>query len=190
MKHNIIQPQPFDPDYVRYCPQRSFPAYRHIPGITPHPFYDPRGHSYGLQEDAKVHIQLPEAWRKTEDYLYGVDLYNFSYWWEAGEVWEGLWKRTEGNCRLFLQGLIQISISLLKHHIRKLEGLRLLSTTGRDKLHQVVENLYDPKGIYMGINLNEFLACLDTFFSPFFSLAVSEEAYSQLAVKPLIYLYF
>lgn len=190
MKYSIRQPQPFDPTCVRYCPQRSFPAYRHIPGITPHPFYDPRGHSYGLQEDTKINIQLPKTWRKAEDYLYGVDLYNFSYWWEAGEVWEGLWKRAEGDCKLFLQGLIQISISVLKHHLQKLPGLRHLSTTGRDKLRQVLKSISDPKGMYMGINLHEFLICLDTFFSPFFSSTVSEQTYSQSTVKPLICLYF
>ncbi len=188
MKHNIEQPQPFDPACRRYFPQRSFPPYRHIPGVTPHPFYDPRGHSYGLQEEDGLSVQPPDAWRENIDYLYGVDLYNFSYWWEAGEVWEGLWKRTEGDYKLFFQGLIQISISLLKRHVRKLPGLRILSTEGRDKLRQVFNKLDDPSGIFMGINLREYLTRLDEFFSPFFSHTVSEQTYLQVTVKPLIYL--
>jgi len=42
----------------------------------------------------------------------------------------------------------------------------------------------------MGINIPEFLACLDTFCDPFFADTVSEQTYSQVTVKPLIHLYF
>lgn len=190
MKYPIEQSQPFDPTFPRYYPQRPFPLYRHIPGVTPHPFYDPQGHSYGMQEEVFDNIPPPEAWRENHVYLYGVDLYNFAYWWEANETWEGLWSRTGGDYRLFLQGLIQISVSLLKWHTRKLPGLRHLSTTGRDKLRKVLENLDDPKGMYMGIDLNEFLTRLDTFFAPFFSDTVTEQTFCCSTVKPLIYLHF
>ena len=71
----IGQPQPFDPGEIRYCPQRPFPPYRHVPGVTPHPIRDPQGHSYGLEDDDSP-VSLPADWRQTEDYLYGVDLYN------------------------------------------------------------------------------------------------------------------
>ena len=136
-------------------------------------------------------IRLPclADWRQTEDYLYGVDLYNFAYWWEAHEAWEGLWNKTEDDCRLFLQGLIQISAALIKYHMRQLRGLQSLSTNGRNKLHQVLTNLDDPTGMYMGMNLPEFLACLDTFCDPFFSDTVSEQTYSHVTVKPLIHLH-
>ena len=185
---SIGQPQPFDPDRTRYCPQRPFPPYRHVPGVTPHPIRDPQGHSYGLEEDDRP-VSLPADWRQTEDYLYGVDLYNFAYWWEAHEAWEGLWNKTEDDCRLFLQGLIQISASLIKYHIRQLRGLQSLSTNGRNKLYQVLTNLDDPTGRYMGMNLPEFLACLDSFFDPFFSDTVSEQTYAHVKVKPLIRLH-
>ena len=33
----------------------------------------------------------PENWAKSHDHLYGC-LYNHAYWWEAREVWEGLWQ--------------------------------------------------------------------------------------------------
>lgn len=185
---SIEQPQPFDPDRVRYCSQRPFPPYRHVPGVTPHPIRDPQGHSYGLEEDDDP-VSLPADWRQTEDYLYGVDLYNFAYWWEAHEAWEGLWNKTEDDCRLFLQGLIQISASLIKYHMRQLRGLQSLSTNGRKKVHQVLTNLDDPTGMYMGVNLPEFLTCLDTFFEPFFSDTVSEQTYARVTVKPLIHLH-
>ena len=84
------QPKPFEPDWQRYCPQKPFPPYRHIPGVTPHPIRDPRGHSYGIEEVHDVDPLPPELWQQNEDYLYGVDLYNFAYWWEAHEAWGGV----------------------------------------------------------------------------------------------------
>lgn len=70
--------------------ERPLPAYRHVPGKTPHPTRDPGGHSFG-----KPALSLPdlnhEDWRKSEEYLYSIDLFNEEYWWECHEVLEGLW---------------------------------------------------------------------------------------------------
>ena len=184
--HTIPQPIPFDSNWNRYCPEMLFPSYRHIPGITPHPLRDPLGHSYHLNDEV-VDTQLsPEMWRQNNTYLYGVDLFNFAYWWEAHEAWEGLWHPAEDTYRLFLQGLIQISASLIKYHMRMLRPLRTLSTAGRDKLRQVVIECGKNENIYMGIDLIGFLDILDTFFSPFFSDIVTEHTYQQVQVNPLI----
>ena len=182
------QPHPFDANWHRYCPQKSFPPYRHIPGVTPHPIRDPRGHSYGVEEATDDITLPPEMWEQNSTYLYGVDLYNFAYWWEAHEAWEGLWHEAEDTYRLFLQGLIQVSASLIKYHMRMLRPLRTLSTAGRNKLRQVVDESGDAAHNYMGINLPAFLETADTFFAPFFSEPVTEETYLQIASKPLIFL--
>ena len=130
----------------------------------------------------------PELWQQNEDYLYGVDLYNFAYWWEAHEAWEGLWHQAEDTYRLFLQGLIQVSASLIKYHMRMLRPLRTLSTAGRDKLRQVVAECNDVEGNYMGLNLPAFLDTADAFFAPFFADVVTETTYRKHSVKPLILL--
>lgn len=182
---HIPQPVPFDTAWARYYPQRTFPPYRHVPGVTPHPINHIDGHSYGQHEVTGDRIPPPESWRDNEDYLYGVDLYNFAYWWEAHEAWEGLWQKAEDEYRLFLQGLIQISASLIKYHSRQLRPLRSLSIAGRDKVRLVQKNLDNP-AIYLGINLNEFLSSLDTFFAPFFADTISNRTYSRPTVKPLI----
>ena len=185
---NFAQPIPFDISWNRYCPEKQFPLYRHIPGQTPHPLRDPNGHSYGLDENVKDAILSTDMWSENNTYLYGVDLFNFAYWWEAHEAWEGLWHQAEDTYRLFLQGLIQISASLIKYHMRMLRPLRTLSIAGRDKLKKVLIDCDESEVIYMGINLTEFLDLLDTFFSPFFSDFVSEETYQKIPVKPLIQL--
>ena len=117
-----------------------------------------------------------------------MDLYNFAYWWEAHEAWEGLWHQAEDTYRLFLQGLIQVSASLIKYHMRMLRPLRTLSTAGRDKLRQVVAECADPSGNYMGLNLPTFLDTADAFFAPFFADPVTETTYRKHSVKPLILL--
>ena len=184
------QPQPFNPNWHRYCQQVPFPPYRHIPGTTPHPIRDPLGHSYGIEEEFDETPLPPEMWKQNEAYLYGVDLYNFAYWWEAHEAWEGLWHQAEDTYRLFLQGLIQVSASLIKYHMRMLRPLRTLSTAGREKLRQVVVECGDARSDYMGMNLTEFLETADTFFEPFFSEHVTEKTYQQITVQPLILLQF
>ena len=182
----IKQPEPFDVNWHRYCPQKPFPPYRHIPGVTPHPLRDPRGHSYGLEEEHDDDPLPPERWQENKDYLYGVDLYNFAYWWEAHEAWEGLWHQAEDTYRLFLQGLIQVSAALIKYHMRMLRPLRTLSTAGRDKLRQVVAECDDASGNYMGLDLPAFLEIADAFFAPFFTDKVTEATYRQNSIKPLI----
>ena len=184
----LKQPEPFDANWERYCPQKPFPPYRHIPGVTPHPIRDPLGHSYGMDEDHDGEPLSPKMWRQNEDYLYGVDLYNFAYWWEAHEAWEGLWHEAEDTYRLFLQGLIQVSAAFIKYHTRMLRPLRTLSTAGRDKLRQVVVECDDISGNYMGLNLPAFLNTADAFFDPFFEDTVTEATFRQYSVKPLILL--
>ena len=136
-------------------------------------------------------VLSPESWRINEDYLYGVDLYNFAYWWEAHEAWEGLWHQAEDDYRLFLQGLIQISAALIKRHMRMPRPARTLSAAGSDKLREVLSNLEPDTATYMGINLSEFLSRLDIFFAPFrLEAPVSDEAYTSPAANPQIHLIF
>ena len=66
--------------------------------------------------DAKPAPFPADQWQTSEDYLYGIDLYNFAYWWECHEIFEGLWHavgRTseQGN---FFQSLVQLTAGNLK----------------------------------------------------------------------------
>lgn len=142
--------------------QRPFPPYRHRLGVTPHPSRDPEGHLFGKRETAPEPFS-PDRWWEIEDYLYGVDLYNFRYYWEAHEAWEGLWKTTKKAdlSWTFLRGLIQIAAALLKREQRRWRGVESLSHSGRSRLKHVCE----VKTEYCGVNLSEFLRKLDIFFA-------------------------
>ena len=94
---------------------RPFPRYRYIPGRSPHPVRDPDGHSFG-HGPAPLEAFAAEDWPSCVEYLYGIDLFNNRYWWEAHESLEQCWvaagRTTETG--LFLQGLIQIAVACLK----------------------------------------------------------------------------
>jgi hypothetical protein len=142
-------------DTPRYAPDREFPAYAFVPGVHPHPTRDPRGHSAG-ETDEPCDYHAPETWRDNERYLWGVDLYNHGYLWEAHEAWEGLWhaaKRDRDQAD-HLQGLIQCAAACLKIAMEQPRGLETLSKLGTEKLERVA---IAQGGDYMGADLFAFV---------------------------------
>lgn len=182
--YNTTPPKPFLPNWPRYCPGRSFPLYRHLPGVTPHPLSDPAGHSYGLEEPELTPL-TGANWRTNEEYLFGFDLFNYSYWWEAHEVWEGLWQLAPYSSpeRLFLQGFIQLSAALLKWHQRILGGVQKLSTPGLAKLRLVLES--SPKEVVFGVLLPEYVVRMEVFFRPYHEQS-GDLPWGQWEVHPLV----
>ncbi|MBI3817509.1 MAG: DUF309 domain-containing protein [Planctomycetes bacterium] len=160
----LSEPVPADPQYKRYAPSRPFPAYRFVPGLNPHPVSDPRGHSFrgGAHEPPPKRFP-PERWRENQEYLLGCDYYNFAYFWEAHEAWEGLWHLTDkaGAEGLFLQGLIQITASNLKRHMRESTGTVKLANLGIAKLRTVLPSADD--GTYMGLDVPGFIQGCDKY---------------------------
>ena len=137
--------QPTRAGRPRYT-NRTFPTYRFLPGRTPHPRRHPQGHSFKQPEPYPRPFE-PELWATSEDYLYGIDLYNWTYWWEAHEVFEGFWHaygRTtlEGN---FFQALIQCAAANLKHELGNEQATRNLIARAHARLMLVPDR-------YMGLN--------------------------------------
>ena len=99
----------------RYSPT-PLPPYRYVPGKAPHPTRDPQGHSHGRREPA-LPRHWASDWNHCDAYLYGVDLFNSRYWWEAHESWERCWVASgrDGVDGQFLQGLIQVAVACLKY---------------------------------------------------------------------------
>jgi len=142
----VIEPQPSDLSWPRYS-ARPFPSYRFVPGKNVHPRHNPSGHSYG-QEGHRSILLPPEQWSQSDDYRYGIDLYNYAYWWECHEIFEGLWNtaghRTEqGN---FFQALIQLAAANLKLFMGDRRAAQNL-------LHRGLVRLQRVPGSYMGVDV-------------------------------------
>ncbi len=148
-------------NHTRYS-DIDFPPYRYLPTVNAHPRRDPQGHSY-RKDEPKAPPLAPEDWKKNELYLYGVDLYNHAFWWEAHEAWEAVWHTThkESDYGQYIQGLIQISASFIKWQIKEESGVLALYKRGSERLKHVQKTHVQ----YMGLNLNEYLKELNRHFS-------------------------
>jgi hypothetical protein len=140
---------------VRYAPQRTLPRYAFLPGRDPHPTRDARGHSFGVEVEAAGYL-ASDRWRENEEYLFGVDLYNHGFLWEAHEAWESLWHKAkhDPDQAEMLQGLIQCSAASLKIPMEQPAGLRKLADAGTGRLETVAARV-GPH--FMGLDLWDFI---------------------------------
>lgn len=135
---------------IRYLPDRPFPAYAYLPGRDPHPTRDPDGHSHGV-EDAPIDAPPVEGFRDCTDYLFGIDLYNHGYHWEAHEIWEGLWHAsTDPVQREHLQALIQAAAAGVQIRLGHDRGRARLARRASERLRTVER---EAGRVYMGIHV-------------------------------------
>jgi hypothetical protein len=149
----VDQPLPPDPAWPRHS-SIPFPPSRFVPGRLPHPRRDPRGHSFGLPEP-KLPPWSPLEWGRNLPYLFGIDLYNFAYWWECHEALEALWHAAGRRSvhAQFLQGIIQVAAGNLKRFMGKIEPGRRLIEEGLGRL----EGPLREGPVYMGVRLPEYI---------------------------------
>lgn len=152
--------QPAVPRYT----QRPFPKYRYVPQVHPHPEIHPEGHSYGRKPEP-LEFKGPEKWKQNETYLYGVDLFNHGYWWEAHEAWEQVWMTTPKSDAhgQYLQGLIQSSAALLKLYAGNIQGFQKLYGEGKKRLEFCLGQLPGHQRQFMGLKLAEWLERMENF---------------------------
>lgn len=148
--------------HTRYAPHRSFPAYAYVPGQHAHPTGDPAGHSYRETPEPPAAYFAPREWETNEEYLFGADLYNAGYLWEAHEAWESLWHAAKHDALQaeFLQGLIQCAAAALKVRMHQPAGVVKLATHGLGRLERVAEQ---ARGDFMGLDVREFVDAFRAF---------------------------
>jgi len=96
----------------------NLPPYAYVPGGPwPHPTGSPQGHSAGQSRRPEPPIgPNPGAWIQSAAYRRGFALFNAGYYWEAHEVWEGLWHAhgRQGLTADLLRGLIKLAAAGVK----------------------------------------------------------------------------
>lgn len=148
---------------LRLCPDRPLPPYSYVPGHFPHPISDPRGHSY---HDAAITTTVPgdhqimsvpsghnSDWNESSDYLFGIDLFNHGFYWEAHETWEQVWielGRT-GRDADFIKGLIKLAASGVKAREGRPIGVQRHAHRAHELFRQVSEKCIDNEdGVRIG----------------------------------------
>jgi len=139
----------------RLLPDRPLPPYSYVPGLFPHPESDPHGHSFELE-----HPQPPAptetTWRQCEEYLWGIDLFNSGYYWEAHESWEQVWHACgrQGEVADFLKGLIKLAAAGVKAREGKAAGVERHARRAQE-LFEIVSRETGPDRELLGMSLPE-----------------------------------
>ena len=107
-------------------------------------------------------------------YLEGIEHFNTCDFFEAHEVWEDLWKDTEGSSRLFYKGLIHVAVCL--HHFGNgnIRGAKKLYLSSRGYLEP-----YGPK--YMGLDVSKLLSELEVCCR---DIIASQEQFPKIDMVP------
>ncbi|MEX2114732.1 MAG: DUF309 domain-containing protein [Pirellulales bacterium] len=156
------------PNPPRLAPEFELPPYSYVSGHFPHPTRDPAGHSFGHAPPQPAPLD-PANWGVSRDYLFGCDLFNHGYYWEAHEVWEGLWKACgrHGPTADFLKALIKLAAAGVKHREGRAAGVRRHAARAVELFEAVAGQI--KSSTYAGLDLQRVLAIarrLDTHLSP------------------------
>jgi len=137
---------------IRYT-EFPMPDYAFLPGVNLHP--NKRQVNHLPEIPAKNKIINAENWQNLPAYLYATDLFNAGYYWEVHEILEPLWINAGKHSEeaVFLKGIIQIAVALLKVKTGNLYGAKLL-------LNKATNHLQKYAQIYFGIDIQKLL--LDT----------------------------
>lgn len=139
---------------MRLCPERPLPPYSYVPGRSPHPLRDPAGHSYGRAAEP---IEPPSetTWESCEPYLFGLDLFNHGYYWEAHEEWEAVWHACgrQGTIATFFKGLIKLAAAGVKAREGIPSGVQRHLQRGAMLLEEVASAI-QPQRLLFGLPLD------------------------------------
>jgi predicted metal-dependent hydrolase len=140
----------------RYVPDRPLPPYTYVPGRSPHPVSDPAGHQFGKAPEAPDTLDV-EQWHSNSTYLYGIDLFNHGYYWEAHEAWESLWRHCgcKGTTADFLKALIHLAAAGVKHLVGIPAGLKSHTRRASELFRNVAGVLGTETDCFLGLRLKD-----------------------------------
>lgn len=150
---------PFADPRPRFVPDVPLPPYSFVPGRFPHPVSDPAGHMYGKPPERPA-APDPDRWEECAAYLRGVDLFNFGFYWEAHETWEGLWHACgrRGPTADFLRGLIKLAAAGVKVREGVPEGVASHARRAAAIFRDAAEQPGGPGARVFGLRPGDLLA--------------------------------
>lgn len=147
-------------DLPRYS-ELPLPPYSYVPGVGPHPVSDPAGHMHGVVHDVPPALD-PWHWGQSPQFLFGIDLFNQGYYWEAHEAWESLWHAAgrQGTAAAWLKCLIKLAAAGVKAREGNPRGVQRHAERALQLLSEVRDALARQRGDsppdrYCGIELSQ-----------------------------------
>ena len=134
------------PAAPRYLPERALPSAAYVPGRSARP----------IPSHATPEAFDPAAWERSSSYVWGFDLLNHGYPWEAHEAWETSWRSIDRTSPegLLLQALIKIAAA----HVKRLQGqphsASRHAVRAGELLSQVARSI-GPERLLMGVDLEK-----------------------------------
>jgi predicted metal-dependent hydrolase len=150
----------------RLLPSRALPPYSYVSGKFPHPLQDAAGHSFGTVEP-KASIDREKDWRTCVPYLWGIDLFNNGYYWEAHETWEAVWHATgrSGTMVDFCKALIKLAAAGVKAREGRANGVRRHAQRAKQLLESVAAQVGREQQRFMGLSLASLTHCAEGLIS-------------------------
>jgi hypothetical protein len=90
-----------------------------------------------------------------DGYRRGIQLFNQCHFYDAHEIWEDVWRETNGPEKQFLQGLIQVAVAFHHHSTGNVVGACSL-------LERARRNLAAYPGEFKGVAVTALLESLAT----------------------------
>ncbi len=139
---------------ARFVPDKPFPAYSYVTGRFPHPTRDPAGHSFGA-EPPPCPAPDPKNWRACRAFLFGLDLFNHGYYWEAHETWEAVWHACgrRGTAANFIKGLIKLAAAGVKAREGRPKGIVSHARRAAELFQLTAGQLPPERATYFGFSL-------------------------------------
>jgi hypothetical protein len=113
---------------------------------------------FGAAAPAQVGPLDPDNWRDSEEYLYGIDLFNHGYYWEAHEAWEAVWHAAGRTGRIadFLKALIKLAAAAVKAREGSPTGAARHAHRCRELLDTIALGGIEPATHFSGVSLSHF----------------------------------
>ena len=141
---------------LRFCPDRPLPPYSYVPGRFPHPVSDARGHSFRVASEPESRqerisdssFSFDLDWNRSQDYLFGIDLFNHGFYWEAHETWEYLWIEfgRSGHEADFIKCLIKLAAAGVKAREGRTVGVQRHSRRAQELFREVLKMRMKTRG--------------------------------------------
>ncbi len=121
----------------------AFPPYSYVTGRFPHPLRDADGHGCPGPDESTV--MDADQWQTAPMYLWGCDLFNAGFYWEAHEAWESVWHAVgrKGASADFLKGLIKLAAAGVKAREGRRAGVERHATRAIELFSGVAAALED-----------------------------------------------